>query len=321
MNIIDLNNKIVKMNKLISARHDFTKLTEYRLIEMALSKIHKGAKKIEPVVFKVDEFCRIMEIEKRGNKGNIKRTCENLRKCGVSFIDEFGDWQTHAWIPSATWKDDFIILPINRELERYLLFSEEQKEKGFTRYPLKIILKLSTFYSMRLYELLVQYRLIGNRKFSIEELKPLLGVYKTHRQYKDFKKRVILPALKEINALSDIFVDFSEQKKSCKVVGLQFHLKTNPNFQNNYITNYHEMPKIKLIELLKKYFYQKTGIDISAFLFNRYHHVILVELATMVETGTFNNTLIQSPEGFVKWHLENINSMYNRDFLKTIEEF
>lgn len=321
MNIIDLNNTIIKMNTLVSARYDFTKLTEYRLILIALSKIAKGTKKIEPVIFKVDEFCQIMDIEKRGNKRNIKRTCENLRKCGISFIDEFGDWQTHAWIPSAKWKDDFIILPINRELERYLLFSEEQKEKGFTRYPLEIILKLNTFYSMRLYELLKQYQRIGNRKFSIEELKPLLGVYKTHRQYKNFKKHVILPALEEINALCDIFVDFSELKKSRKVDGLQFHLKTNPNFQSNYITNYHEMPKIKLIKLLKRYFYNKTGVDVSASLFNNYHHLILIELASRVETGKFNNTFIQSPESFIRWHLQDINSIYNQELLKKIIEF
>lgn len=83
-------------------------------------------------------------------------------------------------------------------------------------------------YSVRLYELLVQWK---NSKqtpiFKLEEFRGQLGLGTS--EYKamcDFKKRVLDFAVKEINEKTDIKVQYEQVKKGRKIIGFRFLIKT-----------------------------------------------------------------------------------------------
>ena len=90
---------------------------------------------------------------------------------------------------------------------------------------LQNICKLNSVYAIKLYELLKQYHKIGWRIIDIRELKYMFGIDKGYSQYCDFKKRVILIAISEINKNTDLEIEIEEIKKGRKVSEIKFFIK------------------------------------------------------------------------------------------------
>jgi plasmid replication initiation protein len=321
------NQKIVKANKLIEARHDFMNVTEYKLIYVAISQIDKFTDLAEPIKFEVKEFCALMDIKKSGAYSYIKSACDKLMERKVHFEKDDGKWEKVQWFSKIEYEKGIIKLWVNVHLEEYLFYCK--KNKAFTKYLLKIILRFNSFYAIRTYELLKQYQKIGIRKFSIEEFKFLLGINTSinatkYKQYKHLKARIILPLLEELNTHSDIIVDFREVKTSQQVTELVFEIISNAKFNayinEDYITSYRKLPKVKISYLLKKYFHGKTGYDIPAMLLLSYHRIVLEALLAKVDRGSFDNVLIESPSGFVTWHLNDLKGNYDEEQLKKIKD-
>lgn len=100
-------------------------------------------------------------------------------------------------------------------------------ETAFTSYRLTRIAELRSLYSVRIYELLVQYLGIGTRKFDLVELKEILGIPDEYSVINDFKKRVLDVAVAQINEHTDLNISYSQQKTGRTVTGFTFlvHLK------------------------------------------------------------------------------------------------
>ena len=110
-------------------------------------------------------------------------------------------------------------------MKPYLL----QLKKNFTQYELIYTLQFKSKYTIRLYELIksIHYRELEEYKrvFKTEEIKELLNGEK-YTQYRDFKQRVLLPSIKEINENSDKEVFINEIKKGKKVEYIELLVKT-----------------------------------------------------------------------------------------------
>lgn len=108
---------------------------------------------------------------------------------------------------------------------RPLLFDLKNR---FTTYGLKQALSLSGKYSKRLYEMLSQYKDLGSMKIDIRELKRRLYLFdprskkEEYPNFSDFDRRVIKPALEQINRLTDLKVDYATMKTGRKVTDLRF---------------------------------------------------------------------------------------------------
>ena len=82
---------------------------------------------------------------------------------------------------------------------------------------------------IRLYELIKSiyfYELEENytNMYTFYELKGLLNAEK-YRTYQDFKKRVLLSSIEEINTYSDKIVEYEAKKRGARWTGLNFLLK------------------------------------------------------------------------------------------------
>lgn len=73
-----------------------------------------------------------------------------------------------------------------------------QLSREFTQYKLKHVARFESVYSIRLYELLVQWSSIGEREIEVEWLKRQFQVAEKYERVVDLKKRVIDPAVAEI---------------------------------------------------------------------------------------------------------------------------
>lgn len=92
----------------------------------------------------------------------------------------------------------------------------------FTSYRLKYVAAMTSVYAIRLYELLVQWQSEGEREVEIEWLKEQFQIPDKYSRMYDFKKRVLQPAVDQINEHSNLWVRWSQRKMGRQVVALQF---------------------------------------------------------------------------------------------------
>lgn len=100
-------------------------------------------------------------------------------------------------------------------------------KERFTSYRLKDVYQFTRANSWRVYELLKEFKGLGQREFDVEEFKFKVGVGGLYPRIGDLKKRVIDPAIAEINATSDILVQYDQRKRGRVVVALLFIIRDN----------------------------------------------------------------------------------------------
>ncbi|GAA8561825.1 hypothetical protein HpBT283_15090 [Helicobacter pylori] len=111
---------------------------------------------------------------------------------------------------------------LNDCLKPYLL----GLRKNFTQIPLQHILPINSGYAIRIYQMLLS-ELKQNRNETTRyliELQDILCVPKSMYMWDNFKRRVLEPSLKEINATTDIIASYRMKKERQKVVGITFEI-------------------------------------------------------------------------------------------------
>ena len=100
-----------------------------------------------------------------------------------------------------------------------------QLKGQFTRVIVKNVSSLSSAYSIRIYELLQQFRSTGDRMIAIDDFRSMLGITDKYQQFKDLNKLLIKPSIVELNEKSDLSVTVDTVKQGRKVVALHFRFK------------------------------------------------------------------------------------------------
>jgi plasmid replication initiation protein len=109
------------------------------------------------------------------------------------------------------------------KLKPYLL----QLKSQFTAYNLATVLPMRSAYSIRLYELLIQYASIGSRIFDLSELRDLLGVPGTYR-LQDLRRRILDKATEEINQYGAFTVSYALVKEGRSYSSVRFSIVKKP---------------------------------------------------------------------------------------------
>uniref|UniRef100_UPI003AF8CF1E replication initiation protein n=1 Tax=Thiolapillus sp. TaxID=2017437 RepID=UPI003AF8CF1E len=107
--------------------------------------------------------------------------------------------------------------------------------KEFTQYKLRHVARFESIYSIRLYELLVQWSSVGEREIEVEWLKKQFQVENKYKRLSDLKRRVIDPAVVEINKHSNLWVKYGQRKSGRTVTHFQFQfgLKDQPKLRKH----------------------------------------------------------------------------------------
>ncbi|CAI3959995.1 Protein involved in initiation of plasmid replication (PDB:2Z9O) [Commensalibacter communis] len=100
-----------------------------------------------------------------------------------------------------------------------------QLKNKFTGISIKNISSLKRTYSIRLYELLIQYKEVGYRKITVEAFRSMLNVENKYEHFKDLNKFILLPALHELNTKSNITVNLHKEKKGRNISALLFSFR------------------------------------------------------------------------------------------------
>ena len=147
------DNLVVKANDLIEARYELN-LNEQKIILYAVSKLDRSKENFTIISLNVKEFTKLIGTTTE-RYTEIREIVRELRSKEIIINTNERELIT-GWLSSIEYikKSGIIELEFSEKLVPYLL----QLKKRFTRYQLKNILYLKNKYSIRLYELMKQYR-------------------------------------------------------------------------------------------------------------------------------------------------------------------
>lgn len=164
---------------------------------------------------------------------DLKKAAEKLYERSVVIDDPDPDnpqitQRKTRWISSIDYVpgEGKLVLSFSIGIIPYL----SQLSREFTKYKLKHVARFESVYSIRLYELLVQWSSAGEREIEVEWLKRQFQVGDKYDRVVDLKKRVIDPAVEEINQHSNLWVKYGQRKSGRTITHFQFQfgLKDKP---------------------------------------------------------------------------------------------
>ena len=225
------NDLVVKDNALINASYNL-EVTEQRLILLAIINARETGNGItadSKLEIQASDYASRFDISKEGAYWALKNAVNNLFERQFSFkeADKKGNMGTvkSRWVSRIKYIDSTATLEITFAPDVVPLIT--RLEQHFTSYQLKQVAHLKSKYAIRLYELLIAWREMGKTpQIDRQDFRNKIGVEDNeYMAMNDFKKRVLEPAIKQINEHTDITVKVEQHKKGRLISGFSFKFK------------------------------------------------------------------------------------------------
>ena len=231
-------NHVVKSNQVIEASYQLSAV-EQRIVLAAISRIPKNQPITDDELYpvSVNELKQLGVHEKtayRDLKEGINRLYE--RSINLSIDDKSIKMR---WVQEIQFLDSQSVIGIRFSKPILPFISNLSRE--FTKYALSDIAGINSGYGIRIYELLVQYRQIGKREISVENLRTMLELGKKYPLFADFKKRVIDTAVDQINECSPLKVTYEQKKTGRKVTHILFAFKEKTKAITHSSNNFYQL--------------------------------------------------------------------------------
>ncbi len=215
--------KVIKANAIIQrARYDLN-IRELKVLAFLFSMIKPTDPPGTAYTFQASDFCRVSGINYRSGTyySEIKKTLKGLGDKSFWAMDEKGNEVLLRWVEKVkvSRNKSKITVKFDEVIDKYIhgLF------ENFTEYALLSTLPMRSAYSFRMYEILKSYAFKHHRRFELDDLKRQL-MAETYENFKDFRKKVLEVSLGEINAYTDLAVNYEVVKKGNKVIALEFYI-------------------------------------------------------------------------------------------------
>lgn len=216
--------EVVKKNTLNECMHNLT-LVEMRLMQLAIvdfrNKVEFDSNAIVEIHASV--YAETFNVSRQTAHEAILEAERTLFQRQFTFINDEGRTVKSRWIAHVEYADNSIklglSLPIIDAISRI-----DGKETPFTKYHIEQTHALNSRYSLRLYELVVQYLKIGKTPiFELKKFRFQLGLLPNeYDRMNNFKKKVLDLAVNEINEKTNITVSYEQKKQGKVIVGFIF---------------------------------------------------------------------------------------------------
>lgn len=218
--------EVWQSNRLIEAAQTLT-LNEKRLV-IAAAALHDPRKPLPSkgtVTLHVDDFADVFGIASRGHVYEaLEDAAKRIYNRTIRSIQTGRNGQTYErnvrWVWMAEYRkgEGSVVLGFSPAVAPYLTLLHTE----FTRYKLKQVGAIGSYYGLRLYELCAQYRKAGRRSIPLPKLREMLDLGDKYTDIKNLRVRVIDPAVKEINQHTDLRVKVTAERNGRKVTGFHF---------------------------------------------------------------------------------------------------
>ena len=218
------NEVVIQHNHFVDAPR-ILNMQEQKLFMFLISKIDPDDKEFFTFRVSVEEFAKAVSVN---NTKNTYRDLQEISKRLMSKViiihlpEEKIITQTNIldYIDYHYGKG-YADIRLSHKLSPYLLGLRRE----FTQYKLSQITRLSSIYAIRIYEMLKKQESFGKRIFFIDDLRKKLNIQDNqYLKINHFKIKVLEIAKREINAKTDIKIDFNFIKTGRKVTAVQFDI-------------------------------------------------------------------------------------------------
>ena len=220
--------EVVESNALARAEYRMT-ANENRLLKVAVSKLDSNladADQLQDIPITAQEFVALFETEPKNAYRDMAEASTRLLNRKITVSDE-KQKITYNLLTQVAYRkhEGMVIITLNPRLAVHLIglrdrFTKMIFEEGFRR--------LKLFSSQRLYEIMKSVESQSHYEIGLDAFKArVLADPKKYKRFADLKKRVLEPALAEINTLTDIQVSYEPVRESRKIKRIRFRINKN----------------------------------------------------------------------------------------------
>lgn len=231
--------EVVKTHRLNTAIQKLS-LAEIRLMQLAIIDAREtgtGIDSVTPLPIHASRYADAFGVTRQTAYEILIDAENSLFRRYFTFLDEMDGKPVRShWVSQAKYLDDEAIIEImlTPAVVKEITRIDAKKNKTlFTKFALEQVASMKSVYSVRLYELLTQWRKAKKVSFALDVFRGQLGIEENeYKAMSDFKKRVLDLAVREINGKSDLNVSYTQIKKGVSIVGFEFRVLTKNNPKN-----------------------------------------------------------------------------------------
>lgn len=226
-NIVNYNKEhyAVMANEIIKGKQAMS-LQEARLIRLLVMQIGKSDTDFKTYKVNIHDLAIFLDIDSSNLYREIREICQSLMTRTVK-IQKGNEWKIFQWLQLAEYDGKgTITLMLSNQIAPYLL----QLRAWFTKYQLRNILAMKSFYSIRLYELLKltigeDRKKIMRYMFEVQYLREYFECETKFKKIIDFKKYVLNTAVRDISKYSEYNCTYECQKTGRIITKIIFLLE------------------------------------------------------------------------------------------------
>jgi len=215
------NTVVIKSNQVIEASYQLT-ATEHHVLHGCIAQIDSEIELQQVTEFTLyaSDYATLRNITVSAAYKELKNASQKLLKRIVRIRDPVnpeskGDYLATHWVAGIKYMQSKGSITLC--FSPYILPYLSQIQNNYTRYELQNVSLMGSIYAIRLYEWLMQWRTTRTLDIPLDEYRRRLQVQSKYPSIKDLKLYTLKPALKGINEVSDIIVEW-HQKKSGRIV-------------------------------------------------------------------------------------------------------
>lgn len=213
--------EICKSNALIEASYTLS-VAEQRIILACIAQIDHGSPVTDQVIYSVP-VASIAKVICSCSKSIYKELHEAVHKLRQRVVSiELAPNKTleARWVQSIVYREQegVIDLRFNKDMLPFLAGLKEP----FARYNFSDVARMTSTYSLRLFEMLVRYTSIGSRDIALVDLRKWLQLNDKYALMADLRRYVIEPAISQINKHSPLQVRYEFKRNCRKITHLHF---------------------------------------------------------------------------------------------------
>lgn len=223
---------VTKSNDLVIAAYKLT-LNEQRLLLAAISQIDPRKPMPRPISITANEFAEQYQIP-------VKQAYEALKEASNALYERDIKTFDGRFKSRFRWVDRVDYLEGGGETKLYFTIHVQpylvHLNKRFTTYELKRVADLSSTHSIRLFEMLQQFRSTGYYTVSVDDFRELLELGPSYERYSNLKGKVIDPAIKELREKSGMDINLKTERKGRAINRLIFQFRDQEQMRLDFTT-------------------------------------------------------------------------------------
>lgn len=238
---------ITKSNTLVEAGYDLS-MAEHDLMTLAINKIHKQQCSGKQVMISAKEFAAANQVSEIYAYKTLKDTAKTLGEKKLKFTlyrdhtitsdkeddkllvikpphNNFSTLRAeYNWLQGISYQDQQGYLVIH--FSDPLAFLIEHTGKAYTKYDYVKTVEFKGASSKRIYELITKWQKLGSTpEMSVFEWKDLFGVADKYPKVAEFRRRVLDPAIEQINEQGDFKLEIIPIKMGRNISHFRIDIK------------------------------------------------------------------------------------------------